>query len=295
MEMDLKRLHHVLTVARTGSISVAAQELHLTQPALSRSIATLEDRYGIRLFERGRGGARPTELGKMVIDEARGLLRQARAVDHNLRLYGSGEAGRLAFGMGPLPASLVLPALAGHFLAARPALQLESVTKGAQVLYQELLEDEIEILFCGEGQLDNRADIRGEPVGAIDIAAIVRTSHPLAGKATISAGDMAGFPLLSGVETRLMQDAGGGAFICDNYHILREVALSSDAVWVSSPQLVADDVRAGRLAALPMHDTGIPARVRVCMFHREAARLSPAALAVRDFVRDYLGAIPGRG
>ena len=153
MEMDLKRLQQVMTVARLGSFSRAAEELHITQPALSRSIATLEARYGIRIFERGRGGAVLTEVGKLAVAEADALLRDARSLEHNFRLYGTGEGGRIAFGMGPLIAGMVLPELSVHFIRERPRLKLISVVQAAGALYGALMDDRIEILFCAGGQL----------------------------------------------------------------------------------------------------------------------------------------------
>jgi len=295
MDIDLKRLQQVLTVVRTGSFSQAAEELHITQPALSRSIAGLEERCQIRIFERGRGGASLTPLGALVVAEAEELLRKARAVEHNVRLYAGGRAGRIAFGMGPLIASLVLPSLGSHFLRTRPQLHLEAVAQSATALYQELLDDNIEILFCGGDQLADRPDLTREAVGSISVAAIVRAAHPLATSGRITPGDVAPYPILSGVEMGLMhRDGGAGSMVCDNYHILRETALHSDAVWISSPQFVLDDLLSGRLRALALSgDTGVPATdVAVCMFSREANQLTPAAAAIRDFVREYLAALP---
>ncbi len=292
MDIDLKRLEQVLTVARTGSISEAAQELHITQPALSRSIAALEDRYSIRIFERDRAGARLTEVGKLVVEEAGQLLRQARAVDHNFKLYRSGEAGRFACGLGPLLGSLILPSLAQRFLRERPGLQLQAVTKSAEVLYQELQDDQIEILFCGGGQLDDRPDVVRESVGHCDITAIVRTDHPLARRRRLALEELSGYPVLSGVEMAMMQrDATRGAFVCDNYHILRDITLDSDAVWISSPQFVVEELREGRLKALPLAGDGVPGRVEICMVYRQATRLSPVAEAVRDHVRNFLATL----
>ena len=109
--MELTRLRHILAVARTGSFSRAAEEERITQPALSRSIAAFEQRHGVILFDRGRGGAHPTPAGRLVIEQARRLLSATNDLERSLRLYGTGEAGRLAFGLGPLLASLFLPGL----------------------------------------------------------------------------------------------------------------------------------------------------------------------------------------
>ncbi|WP_317932370.1 LysR family transcriptional regulator [Halioxenophilus sp. WMMB6] len=289
MELDLKRLQQVLAVVRTGTISKAAEELHMTQPALSRSIAALEERYGFRIFERGRGGAALTPVGRAVVQEAEALLQHALATDHNFKLYQSGEAGQIAFGMGPLIASLLLPGLSVHFLQERPQLDLHAVVRSAAVLYEELMADHIEILFCSANQLAGKAGVSGRVVGDVAIANIVRAGHPLANHAELYLRDLAGFPTLIGAEPNRGRPQGQRAtFVCDNYHILRDTTLNTDGVWVSSPALVREDIEAGRLQVLAVVDDPLQTTVEVFMVTREGSHLSPAAQAVFDYARDFL-------
>lgn len=289
MELDLKRLNQVMTVARFGSFSRAAEELHITQPALSRSIALLEERYGLRIFERGRGGAVLTEVGKLAVVEAESLLREARSLEHNFRLYGTGEGGRIAFGMGPLLASMVLPDLSVHFINSRPELQIRSVVKSAIALYEELMDDRIEILFCAGGQLGGEKDIVSEEVGAINRSVIVRTEHPLASKHPVTVDDISRFTLLSAVDMSSWdRQHSAGAFICDNYHILRRTVLETDAVWMTSVDFVTEEIAQGLLRVLVIVDDPLETDIEVSMVSRSGNRLSPAANAIRDFVRSHL-------
>lgn len=291
MDLELKRLEQVLAVVRCGSISRAAEELHLTQPALSRSIAVLEERYGFRIFERGRAGASLTSIGKSVVTEAEELLRKARSADHNFRLYGSGEAGDITFGMGPLIASMVLPSLNLYFLRERPQLNFKAVTRAAAELYPQLIDDQIEVLFCGGNQLQQLSDIRFESVGEIEISLIVRDGHPLCSgqRSSIRLEETAPYPLLCGAEMAPRRGAQcAGTFVCDNYHILRENTLNSDGVWMSSPELVPEDIKAGRLVSLSLIDRAIMPRVEVFLVSRTENQLSPSAQAIRDHVRTRL-------
>lgn len=293
MELDLKRLHQVMTIVRTGSISRAADELHMTQPALSRSISALEEKYNVRIFDRGRGGASLTASGKLIVAEAEPLLRQARSVEHNFRLYSSGEAGRIAFGMGPLMASLLLPSLSLHFLQHRPNLHLQSVVKAATAMYQELMDDQIEIFFCVEKQVTSPLDISYERVGEIAIALVARAGHPLADQASVDGAAVAAYPVLTGAETsRMAQSGTAGSFVCDNYHILRDIVLQSDAVWVSSPQLVNAELDNGVLTVLPMTDCSLGMTLPVYMVSRVANKLTPIATAMRDYVKNYMASLP---
>ena len=169
MEIDLTRLRHIAAIARTGSFSRAAEDLHITQPALSRSIASFEQRYSLRIFDRDRSGVVPTAMGQLVIEEAQRVLRAARDLDHNLRLYAKGEGGDLAFGAGPLLAML-LPDLGRRLLAESPAIQLRASVRTPDYLVQELLDDRIELIFGNSWNIRDRSrpcvlDHRLDPAG----------------------------------------------------------------------------------------------------------------------------------
>jgi len=193
--------------------------------------------------------------------------------------------------MGPLIASLLLPSLGPHFLATRPRLNLQAVARPANMLYAELQADRIEMLFCSAGQLDGRPDIDGETVGFAEIAVLVRGTHPLAGRRHVAPRDLADYPLLSGAEVHSMPERhAAGMFTCDNYHVLRDMTLQSEGVWISSPLLVADEIASGALRALQLKNAGIPTRVDVRMITRRGELLSPAAQAVRDFAQAYFAA-----
>ena len=81
--MDLRQLRHAVTLGKLLNYTKAAQELGLTQSALSRSIQAIEERVQVRLFDRDRGGVRLTELGRLYIARANTLLREAEELDRS--------------------------------------------------------------------------------------------------------------------------------------------------------------------------------------------------------------------
>ena len=102
MDLSLPKLQHLVAVATCGSFSRAATELNLSQPALSRSIAGIEDRYGFAIFNRVGHGVELTAAGLQVLEQARPVLRHLQVLDSNMRLIAKGRSGRLALGMAPL-------------------------------------------------------------------------------------------------------------------------------------------------------------------------------------------------
>lgn len=289
--MEYAKLRHIVTVARVGSFSRAAEELHLTQPALSRSIAGFEARHGVQLFDREHGGVALTVSGRLVVEQARTILSATGDLERNLRLYSKGEAGRIEIGLGPLLASLLLPALSRSLMRSRPNLQLFTLTKPADQLLIELMNDTIEMVFGNSWHVGQLPNVINEPVGTLELAMIVRSEHELAGRAGLAMRDLADYPVATAVELPAGGLAGrSGAFICDNFHVLREAVMGTDCVWLSAPAFVADELRQGRMVQLDIADL-LPTQTEICMVFRRGRTRSPIATAITGEVRDILARI----
>lgn len=289
--MDLTRLRHILAVARTGSFSRAADEEGITQPALSRSVATFEQRHGVLLFDRGRGGVHPTPAGALVVERAHKLLSASTDLERSLRLYGTGEAGRVDFGIGPLMASLLLPGLVERMLSARPGLQISTIVRTADQLLPDLLGDRIEMIIGHSWQTSNAPGTETLELAILPLATMVRAGHPLAGKTGLTTADLAGFPIASAVEMTGGLGEMSGAFICDNYHILRDAVLRTDCVWLTCAAFVEAEMAAGKLEQLSLADA-IAVDTRISLVLRSGRTQSPAAVAVATEIGRMLRATP---
>ncbi|HKX79350.1 MAG TPA: LysR family transcriptional regulator [Novosphingobium sp.] len=288
MEISLEKIRHLLRVAQTGSFSRAAEELNITQPALSRSIASLEQQFNVRLLDRGRGGATPTAVGRLVLADAQVLVRDADLLAGNMHSYGRGEAGRLSVGVVPLFASLILADVSAAILTARPRLQLRTSVKGRRKLLRELLEHEVEILFSVDGRIASTETLDVVPLGELTVGAFVRAGHPLADRKNLALGDLGQFPYAAANELDLpFPHEPGGALFCDNFETLREVALRSDVVWVSSTSTAVDDLASGRLIRLPV-DAPPFGRHRLVLVSLRGRTISPMAHEFIALVRGLL-------
>jgi len=286
--MDLAKLRHIVVVANAGSFSRAAEELHLTQPALSRSIAAFETRHGVRLFDRERSGVVLTAAGKLVVEHARGILAATGDLGRSLRMFGKGDAGRIQFGLGPMLASLLLPNLTRSLARSRSHLQLVALTKPADQLLVDLMRDNIEMIFGNRWHVSQLPGVVNELIGSVELAMIVRAGHPLAGRRGLTMADLGDFPVATAVELPAGGLTGsGGAFVCDNFHILRDAVIDTDYVWLSTPAFVAAELRIGQLVQLDIADLW-PRETEICMVFREGRTRSPVAQVITDEVRKIL-------
>src|SRR3989442_24098 len=138
MSVSLGRLQQLITVARCGSFSRAAEELNISQPALSRSIAALESRYGFPIFNRIGHGVLPTAAGAQVIAQAEPLLQSMRVFESNLGLLATGAAGTLKLGLPPLLASQLLARLASEFFSPQTQVEIRVSIRSGPVLLEEM-------------------------------------------------------------------------------------------------------------------------------------------------------------
>ena len=252
MDLSLTRIRQILAVARLGSFSRAAAELNLSQPALSRSVAHLEKRYGVQIFQRGRAGVSLTPSGAQIVHQMEWLHRNASTVDQNIRLQAAGEAGSLALGIGPTVASIILPEIGIQLFTSRPQIQLQTLIRPTVPLIDATMEGEIELFIAPKvGSLP--VDIEIETVGSMSAAFIVRSDHPLAGKSAVELNEVLNFPLAGAAEIPwAMQNASmtQGAFICGNTHITQEIVLRSDMVWITQLHTIQKELRDGSLKQL---------------------------------------------
>ncbi len=144
-EIQLAQLEAFAAVARRGTISAAAQELFLSQPAITARIQGLERGIGAPLFARSRTGSRLTEAGRALLPHAE---RTLSAVAGGRRAVGdvvSGSGGRLTIGAAPAVSTYVLPAMLHRFQADHPRVQLSVRSGHSEEVLEMVLREEVEV------------------------------------------------------------------------------------------------------------------------------------------------------
>ena len=115
-----------MAIARTGSLTAAARQLHIAQPPLSRRLKRIESEIGAPLFTRGRHGAAPTVVGRTLVERADDGARPRSGAPSRTRAdVASGRAGRLSIGVTPTLGAVLLPGALAAFRQAHPDVRLE--------------------------------------------------------------------------------------------------------------------------------------------------------------------------
>jgi DNA-binding transcriptional LysR family regulator len=283
--MELRSLRHVATIARLRSFTKAAEELGLTQPALSRSIQAIEQATKARLFDRDRGGARLTPVGRFFAERAAALLRDADDLERIMERVAGGAEGEVAFGMAPLLATAIGPAVIADMLCESPGIRTQVAVRGSDALLSLLLSEDIEFCVCAEGQLPLPAPLKSALLGWFPMTLVVRPGHPLLApdpEAPAKPYPWITARQLGGPEgvpaTRDPRLVGAPSVVLEDYGALGRITERSDAIWQCSSFAVVEELRDGRLCVLPPMPGRRPQRYRVLMYALERRTLSPAAL-----------------
>ncbi|HTV71429.1 MAG TPA: LysR family transcriptional regulator [Rhizobiaceae bacterium] len=180
--MDL--LLRFKAIAEAGSMRRAAEALHITQPALSRSVRQLEHVYKQPLFERHARGLVPTEFGLKLLSTISRLSRDWELAEIELR-EGSVDVGSvLRVNAGPIWASLVLPVVMARLHQLFPNLVIELTTElssqTGSLVRTALIEGRLDVSLSGlHGNTDLRKDFIAQPFTPVRDRIIANLNHPI--------------------------------------------------------------------------------------------------------------------
>ncbi len=189
-KLDPKSLEVFQAVMESGSATLAGDRLGMTQPAITKAIASLEARTGLTLFERGRFGMRPTAEGALLAEEVRrsfaGLDRIAVAAD----AIRNGMKGNLVVATIPLYAEGLVARAVGALAAEAPELSVRvEAWPQDEALRRVLLETaDVAVLM---GPFSPHAQMRVHPLGRRRLMVVMRVDHPLANRSELDVADLA--------------------------------------------------------------------------------------------------------
>lgn len=180
--MDPKHLIQLATVLEKGSITEAAKGLAVTQPTLTRNMATLEMQAGAPLFTRSRFGVRSTPLGEVLAREGRSIAERVQQALESIAQHRLGLFNRLRVGVGPMLGLALMPQLAPAFLQAFPHVALTITTGRPTALVDALIDDQHDVVIAPALSRQLPAGISCALLAQDTIGVYCGAQHPLAGQ-----------------------------------------------------------------------------------------------------------------
>lgn len=260
--IKLRHLHCFLEVARQGSIQRAADELAISQPAVSKTLRELEELLGNVLFERGRQGAVPTEAGTAFLHVVGPSMQALRRGIENLR-SDEFKAGELRLGVLSSVETWLMPEVIGRLHRQHQGLRISVQNGPAAYLLGLLRGGELDLVAGRLSDSPHLAGLQFEHLYGDALKFVVCPGHPLLQcSADMLPGRLADFPVvlpLPGTTIRqhadslLLQTGARLPIRCLetlSNTLARRYALTAQAVWVAPWDAVFDDLAQGELYAL---------------------------------------------
>lgn len=253
--MTLVQLRHLIALADAASFSKAAQAVHLSQPALSRSIQALEDEFGQPLFDRVGRRIELTAQGREVASRARQIVFDADELHATGRGARAHVGGALRIGMGSGAGAMLMGPLLRRVCDEHRTLRLEIRRGATDLLVHALRARELDGLVVDARSLKPEPDLRADFVYEMRGAYMVRRGHPLLRRRGALAFDalraypIASTPLSDELARILVERYGPHAhpdvsvgLRCDELSSLVELVRESDAILLAvraaAPDLV---------------------------------------------------------
>ena len=295
--MELRQLRYLAAVARHGSFTLAAQELHVAQPAVSQQVRRLERELGVELLSRTTRRVLVTEAGELALARAGRILADADALRAEIDELHGLLRGTVALGVIPAVGALDPAPLLARFRKQHPAVDIRLIETTLDATLDLLHSDRLDLCFAfclpdraGEG-------IAGEKLFDDELSLMVAPEHPLARRRRVALASLKDEPLIApitGASLRLaLEEAleAVGASVRVSYESNEAAtirALTAQGLGVSVlPRSFAANPGPD-LVAIPIVPK-LP-RIPISVLYREGRRRPPAVEAFLASVREELSA-----
>lgn len=290
LNLSLRQLRTFLSVARHSSFARAAEELHLTAPAVSMQIRDLETAIGLPVFERSGRAVSLTTTGEYLIVYARRVIATLKEAEDTIARLRGVQAGRVTVGMVGT-AQYFVPRLLAQFRGEYRGVEVRVTVGNRDQLDRQLHDREIDLAIMGRPPRE--LDVRAEAFAANPLGVIAAADHPLVIEKAI-------LPSRLDSELFIVRESGSGtrgameAFFreqrivpatimeMDNNETIKQAVIANMGLTLLSLHTLGLELQAGQLAVLDV--IGLPLRRAWHVVSLGALSLSPAAEAFRYFV-----------
>ncbi|WP_120996352.1 LysR family transcriptional regulator [Stutzerimonas urumqiensis] len=299
--MDLASLNAFIAIAESGGFSIAAERLHLTQPAVSKRIAALEQQLGVRLFDRLGREIGLTEAGRALLPRAYRILNELDDTRRALSNLSGEVSGRLSLATSHHIGLHRLPPLLRTFTRAHPQVNLDIRFLDSEVAYDEVLHGRAELAVITLAP-ETAMPVRAVQVWDDPLAFVTAPEHPLACNGQVRLSDVAGYPaVFPGGNTfthhivrRLFEREGLNANIAmsTNYMETIKMMVSIGIAWSVLPRTMLDE----QVVALPLPGARLSRSLGYIVHtERSLSNAAQAFMALLDQARDPLHGTPPTG
>ncbi|RJY10042.1 LysR family transcriptional regulator [Aurantiacibacter aquimixticola] len=302
--LDPQKLGHFLAVYETGTFSAAAQQNGVSQQAVSKSVARLEEALGVELFQRSSFGATPTRYAERLARRAQAILSESRMAAAELAAMRGSGSGYVRIGLGWSFLTAVGPEMLRRFKERHPDITLSIAGGDSRALYRRLIAGDVEMVASAPPvSLPVDPGIARQPLFVERDMITLRKGHPL-----LKGGDLPLDALSELTWCISMQLQQQWERVCeiflsrgvapptnivdlDSIMLVKSLILKSDSVGLLSPELFAQEHEKALYELVP--DTPFTSERTAYLATRDGSELqSPTRLLRELFHRAWRARVP---
>ena len=261
LDLNLNQFRAFYIAASCGSISLAAEKLFISQPAVSMQIKAVEEQYGVRLLIRKKRGLELTETGKKVYKIAERIFELVAEVDNLLKRDTETSKAILKIGSTKTLVRYLMSRYISKFREAYPTVQIQIDEGSSDEMIKSVLEDRNDLAIVGRLTYDEKLKVI--PFSRDEIILVTAPGHPFCSRSAISIQDLRHENLIlreKGSGTRRLveeifeaQGFAPSAFIeTGNVDFIKELVEMGKGMAMLAKMGVEPDLQAGRLVAIPL-------------------------------------------
>lgn len=261
--LRVRDLQMVEIIARRGSMARAAEDLRLSQPAISKAIADLEQDLGVLVFDRTTRGVQLTDSGQVLLRRGRAILDELRHGLEEIENIADPTAGLVRVGVG-LAQSLFISSVIDRISRRYPRIKFSVVMGDPLGLIRELRDRELDFVICRAEMGAREPDLAAEVLFRDRIEVVVAPSHPLARRRKLALADLMeerwalapADTYLGGLVRRAFQAESlpmpQAVVTTSSLQLRFELMETGGFVTLASRSMVIHPTRRGRIKALPV-------------------------------------------
>ena len=188
-KMDLRQLQYFLATVENRSFGRAAEQLHVTQPALSKAVRRLELTLGVKLLDRLPRGVSPTIYGEALTAHANLIQCELSRAEEAIVALKEGNTGRVVVGAGSSMRLELVPEACVRLQARHPDVEIKMIGELYDDLIPDLERGEIDLAISMIPENDNDPELKRVPLYRDQTHPTVRVGHPIFKKKRITAED----------------------------------------------------------------------------------------------------------
>ena len=294
MKLEVRDIEYFAVVAKNGHVGRAAEQLGLSQPALSKSLRRLERALGAKLVKRTPKGVDLTEVGAALLSRVRGLQLTLEDIAREAADLSEGRAGRVRVGADPAVAVAILPEVCSALLASAPKVTVSvTINAGPAILLPALRRGEFDAVVSHTGPIALYNGLALEPLWNNEFVMYCSTTHRLARRKSVVLADLVNEGWV-GTEGAVLTSPQSLTLLFANHGLPPpRIALTSDSGMLNHRTVAASDLLGFGTRTTLVHYADLMAlRVRdfqrirsVSVSYRPDAYLSPAALRFLEVLK----------